>query len=94
MKAKITVLLVFSFLWGMAQFNPQSKAITEKFFPEKEIEINTPAFQKKKGFTTYEELMAFLDKQVAEHPELINYSFIGKARRAEKYHWCALANLK
>ena len=84
MKAKITALLVFSFLWGMAQFSPQSKEITEKFFPEKEIDINTPAFQKKKGFTTYEELMAFLDKQVAEHPQLISYSFIGQSQKGRE----------
>ena len=34
-----------------AQLNPQSKKITEKFFADPNIEINTPAFDKKKGFT-------------------------------------------
>lgn len=84
MRARITTLLVFSFLWGSAQFNPQSKAITQKFFPEKDIEINTPAFQKSKGFTNYAELLAFLDKQVLEHPEIISYSFIGMSQKGRE----------
>jgi len=29
--------------------NPQSKKVTETFFPEFDVTINTPAFQKKKG---------------------------------------------
>ena len=41
-------MVVFTFV--MAQ-NPQSKKATEKWFPELEMDINTPAFQKEKNPT-------------------------------------------
>jgi len=50
-------------------FSPQTKEVTEKFFPDVEVEINTPAFHKKKGFTTYKEMMNFLQPLVDQHPE-------------------------
>lgn len=45
--------------------------------------MNTPAFQKEKGFTTYDEMMAFLDERVKSHPQLISYSFIGKSQKGK-----------
>lgn len=67
-----------------AQFSPQHDVITEKFFPDKDINIPTPAFKKDKGFTRYAEMMSFLDEQVALHPDWIKYSFIGDSHQGKK----------
>ena len=56
----------------MGQMSPQSKEITKKFFPEIDSVSNTtPALKKEKGFTDYEELMAFLNDLVAKYPAKI-----------------------
>ena len=82
MKTRLTLLNLVFFAFAFAQ-NPQTKKVTEKWFPEMEIEMNTPAFQKEKGFTTYDEMMAFLDERVKSHPQLISYSFIGKSQKGK-----------
>ena len=38
-----------------------SKKITQMFFSEFDLNIPTPAFDKKKGFTKYDEMMSFLN---------------------------------
>ncbi len=63
--------------------NPQSKEITEKFFPDPEVDINTPAFQKKRGFTDYEEMMAFINERLAAHSDVMSLSFIGKSQKGK-----------
>ena len=63
MKAKCILFLIFLPVILLAQLNPQSKKITDKFFPDPNIEINTPAFDKKKGFTKYDEMMVFLKEK-------------------------------
>ncbi len=64
--------------------SPQSKKVTEKFFPDADITINTPAFQKKKGYTSYEELMEYLNSQISKHPNLMSMSFIGTSQRGKE----------
>jgi predicted deacylase len=65
-----------------AQFNPQSKKITNKFFPDSEEILNTtPALQKKRGYTNYKELIAFLDKLVKEHPDIVSLFYIGESQK-------------
>lgn len=68
----------------MAQLNPQPKKITKEFFPDPELEINTPAFQKKKGFTNYEEMMNYLNDLQKKHPQLMSISFIGESQKGKK----------
>ena len=47
-------------------FSPQSKNITEKFFPEINLEINTPAFKKEKGLKDFTDLLEeFVDKDIS-----------------------------
>ncbi len=62
--------------------NPQSKIITDTFFSDSEEVLNTtPALQKKKGFTDYEELISFLKNLVSTHPDKITLTFIGKSQK-------------
>ncbi|MEW4922202.1 M14 family metallocarboxypeptidase [Algibacter sp. 2305UL17-15] len=75
------------------QPNPQSKKITKTFFPDHEqIENVTPALQKKKGYTDYEELTSFLNKLVAQHPEKIKLSFIGESQKGKQIPMVRLTN--
>lgn len=68
----------------IAQMSPQSKTITEKFFPELELEINTPAFKKKKGFTNYQELMSFLNNLKAMYPANVAIQYIGSSQKGKQ----------
>ena len=81
----IFILTFFCSAIAFAQLNPQSKKVTKAFFPEYEaLENITPALQKKKGFTDYEELMVFLKALVTQHPDVIKLSFIGKSQKGKK----------
>ena len=85
MKYKIKYLFFAVLMNGsiFGQFNPQNNEITKRFFPDPDIEINTPAFGKK-GFTDYKDLMGYLDKLVAAHPTEIALSFIGESQKKKK----------
>lgn len=68
----------------LAQFSPQTKKITEKFFPDAELDINTPAFKKEKGFTSHNELLAYLTQLEQSHPGVVTMSFIGESQKKKK----------
>ena len=89
----ILILLFLVGFWSKAQMSPQSKKITNKYFPELDIEINTPAFQKKKGFTNYEELMGFLNQKVSKYQNLISLKFIGTSQEGKEIPQVTLTNL-
>lgn len=93
MKNSYTVLIFLLTTSLFAQISPQSKKITEKFFPENEIILNTtPALQKKRGYTDYKELLTFLNTLVAKHPEKIKLSFIGESQKGRKIPLVRLTN--
>jgi hypothetical protein len=73
-------LLLMSFI---QDFNPQPKAITAKYFPEIEFEINTPAFKKEKGFTNHEELIQFLNDLKLKYPDLMTIQYIGESQKGK-----------
>jgi len=93
MKNSYTVLIFLLTTSLFAQISPQSKKITEKFFPENETILNTtPALQKKRGYTDYKELLTFLNTLVAKHPEKIKLSFIGESQKGRKIPLVRLTN--
>lgn len=79
----LSVLLLSVTLSLNAQFSPQKDAITEKFFADLDIDIATPAFEKRRGFTEYEDMMPYLRKLVAAHPDLIEMKFIGISQKGD-----------
>lgn len=91
MKKLLLLILLFSSAL-FAQPNPQSKKVTEKFFSNPDVEINTPAFAKEKVFTNYKELMAFIEEKVADHSNLISYRFIGESQKGKKIPILTLNN--
>ena len=67
------------------QPNPQSKKITNDFFPDyKELLEITPALKKKKGFTDYKELMTFLTNLKNKFPDKMEIKFIGESQKGYK----------
>ncbi len=84
MKNWIVIPFIFCCFACKAQLSPQSKKVTQKFFPDPEVTINTPAFQKKKGFTTYEELIQFLNEKVAKYPDLLTLTYIGNSQKGKQ----------
>jgi hypothetical protein len=78
------ILCFFCAICAMAQLNPQSKKITEKYFPdETSIQNVTPALQKDKGFTDYEELILFINNLKEKHNNLVTISYIGETQKGK-----------
>ncbi|WP_161554522.1 M14 family metallopeptidase [Sinomicrobium soli] len=73
-------------------FNPQSKKITARYFPEMEADIHTPAFRKKRGFTNYKEMMSFLAPLVKQHQKIIHLSYIGKSQKGHPIPLLLISN--
>ncbi len=91
-KAIIIVSLLY-FNLTIGQISPQSKKITEKFFPEFEtLENVTPALQKKKGYTNYEELISFLNELATAHPTKVKISFIGQSQKGREIPMIKITN--
>jgi hypothetical protein len=86
------ILFLLLPLVSCAQLNPQSKKVTEKFFPDHTIQIDTPAFAKKKGFTTHSEMMAFLSGLVSAHPNMAKMSVIGQSQEGKDIPMVVLTN--
>ncbi len=92
MKNIVIILCVLIGFSAIAQ-NPQSKKITKKFFPDaQEVRNTTPALQKDRGFTNYEELIGFLDNLIKNHPEKISMKFIGRSQKGKKIPMVFLTN--
>lgn len=83
MRKIIFILIGFMCLGFVQEFSPQSKEITNKFFPEMEIVMQTPAFMKSKGYTNYAELITFLNKMQQQHPAIMQVRFIGESQKGK-----------
>lgn len=92
MKRLILIIIIFTGLGFSTSFNPEPKQITATFFPELDIPINTPAFQKKKGFTTYDELITFLNTIQSKHADLMSISYIGQSQKGKAIPMVILNN--
>lgn len=91
MRCKFSILF---FLFFISVSSQDSKKITEIFFYDFDIEIPTPAFDKKKGFTKYDEMIAFLDSLKANFPEKILIKYIGKSQKGKEIPMVFLGNQK
>tara|TARA_B110000503_G_scaffold142032_1_gene237485 strand:- start:1657 stop:3198 length:1542 start_codon:yes stop_codon:yes gene_type:complete len=93
---KQSYIFIFSFLYamhGLAQINPQSKKITQRYFPDNELIQNvTPALKKDKGFTNYEELISFLNELKTNHSDYVTISYIGESQKGKNIPLVSLTN--
>lgn len=62
--------------------SPQDARTTQAYFKDFDIKINTPAFQKRNGFTKYAQMMLFLQKLASSHKDITTISFIGKSQKS------------
>ena len=94
MKHKILNIAIFLFsALVLAQPSPQSKKITEKFFPEyDQLENITPALQKKRGFTDYEELMDYINGYLTKYPEKVTLQMIGESQKGKQIPMLYITN--
>ena len=78
------LLLLLSVSIAVAAMGQQPLEVTEKWFPEPVgVNIETPAFDKDSGFTTYREMMRFLNERISEYPELISMEIVGKTQKGK-----------
>ncbi|MEG1586986.1 MAG: M14 family metallocarboxypeptidase [Bacteroidales bacterium] len=59
----------------------QPGKVTSKFFPEPDMQMNTPLFQKSRGFTGYKEMMKFIEDLRLNHPDLIRIEKAGETQK-------------
>jgi hypothetical protein len=89
------ILIAFSLaaIVADAQPVPQSDKLTERYFSDADsIKNVTPALQKKRGFTDYDELIVFLERLQKTKPELINLSYIGESQKGYQIPLIHLVN--
>jgi len=92
-KTIYTLLILLISLPIVAQLSPQSKNITETFFPDvSSVENLTPALKKEKGYTNYNELQEFLGDLVIKNPQKIKLSYIGKSQKGKEIPMVILTN--
>ena len=84
MKKIVACILVVVACGFATKLNPEPKKITKLFFPEVELDINTPAFRKAQGFTNYDELIAYLNELQQAHPAVMAISYIGESQKGKK----------
>lgn len=98
MKSLLTILLSAATLFLFAQPNPQSRKVTEKFFPDFDIDMPTPAFptinevNDFKGFTDHVSLMYFIIQKENARPEYISHVFIGESQKGKPVPMITLTN--
>ncbi|NVK03750.1 MAG: succinylglutamate desuccinylase/aspartoacylase family protein [Flavobacteriia bacterium] len=80
MKTKFTLLLSVLALLVKAQLlTPQPYEVTERYYPDPDIEINTPGFEDD-SFTDYESMMEFLNGLQSEFGETMSIQSIGQSQ--------------
>src|SRR5690606_27841857 len=95
MKTSSYLLLIcfMASLTACAQLNPQSRKVTERYFPDADtLQDVTPALQKKKGFTDYEELISFLEALQNKLPNYASISYIGESQKGKPIPMLRLTN--
>lgn len=85
-------ILIYIFVFSFFGFSQDSKKITAKYFADFDLEISSPAFSKKKGFTKYQEMVSFLDTLKKNHPNKISVNFIGQSQNGLKIPMVFLGN--
>ena len=62
----------------------QPKKVTKKWFPNPDVRIETPAFSRSYGFTTYKQMMKYISNEVAVHPQQVSVKSVGKTQRGRE----------
>ena len=77
------LVATLTMLFATTAVIPQDFRLERKLYQDLNYQIDTPAFAKKRGFTKYRSMMKFLQKIVAQNPQ-IKMQFIGKSALGRK----------
>ena len=83
---------IYIFIFSFFGFSQDSKKTTAKYFSDFDLEIYSPAFFKKKGFTKYKEMVSFLDTLEIKYPKKVSVKFIGESQNGLKIPMVFLGN--
>jgi hypothetical protein len=83
-RISILFMLLSTGVCCTAQMTPQTKKMTETFFPDPDIEMTTPAFLKKKGFTSYDELIGYINALQTKYSNILTISYIGTSQKGKQ----------
>lgn len=87
------ILIILSLLLsGLPFFAQQTGKVTSTFFPDPKMEIPTPAFAKKRGFTKYSELMNYLHSLATTYPDRVKLQIVGRTQRARDIPMIKVSN--
>lgn len=79
---RLLIYLAFLSLTSVLPVSAQQpKKVTEKFFPEPDIQMDLPMFGKKNGFTSYKEMTDYVNALAAKYPSLFTVETVGKSQR-------------
>lgn len=69
--------------FGMMSYGQwhEPKRVTQKFFPDPDVEIDVPAFRKNSGYTSYKEMTRFIEDLVDKYPELLHNEIVGETQK-------------
>ena len=78
--SKLFVIIALFFLSFQLEAQVQSEKITNKYYPDPQLNIPTPTNLKpfEKGLCTYDEMMAFLQSKTKGFPEIVRLEILGK----------------
>lgn len=89
---KRILIILCLLLTGFPFYAQQTGKVTAKFFPDPQGDIDTPAFAKKRGFTSYRELMTFLHNLTTDYPQLVKLQIVGRTQRGRDIPMVKVSN--
>jgi hypothetical protein len=92
-KTIYTIFILLISLPIVGQLSPQTKNITETFFPDiLSVENVTPALKKEYGYTNYKELWDYLNDLKTNHANNFIVAYIGETQNKHKIPMVVLSN--
>ena len=88
MKCKTCINSLTLFLLLLNSFpvfaQPQSGELVSRFFPDPDVQMNTPGFSKTEGFMNYAKMMDYLQLQANKRSDIVKIQFIGESVSGKK----------
>lgn len=79
---RLTTIIFIFFVVSLCSWAQQPKRLTQKFFPDVDTILTTPAFESPFGFTKYKELISFLE-ELESQSEYCKIEYIGKTQKGK-----------
>ncbi|MBQ8711204.1 MAG: peptidase [Prevotella sp.] len=90
---KRTILQLFILLMMTVTASAQQpRKVTRTWFQNPDIQIETPAFSRSYGFTTYKEMMRYLRQEVAANPQYVSMETVGSTQKGRDITLVTVSN--